>query len=47
MTIWVRALSRVPIMGSARIPSQSFTTGVESSSISACWRLMISSRVFW
>jgi hypothetical protein len=46
MTIWVRALSSVPIMGNARMPSQSFTTGVESSSISCCWRAMTSSRAF-
>ena len=47
MTTCVRALSSVPIIGKARIPSQSFTTGVESSSMSSCWRRMISSRVFW
>ena len=38
ITICVRALSSVPIMGSARTPSQSVTTGVESSSISCCCR---------
>ena len=47
ITTWVRALSSVPISGSARIPSQSFTTGVESSSISCCWRKITSSRLFW
>ena len=31
MMIWVRAESRVPIRGSARIPSHSLTTGVDSS----------------
>ena len=36
ITICVRALSRVPIIGSARMPSHSLTTGVESSSISSC-----------
>jgi len=36
ITVWVRLESRVPISGSARTPSQSFTTGVESSSISSC-----------
>ena len=36
ITTCVRLLSRVPIIGKARIPSQSFTTGVESSSISSC-----------
>jgi len=44
MTIWVRALSRVPIIGRARMPSQSLTTGVESSSMSCCCRLISSSR---
>ena len=33
ITTWVRALSSVPISGSARMPSQSLTTGVESSSM--------------
>jgi len=47
MTTWVRALSSLPIMGRASTPSHNFTTGVESSSISSCWRRMISSRVFW
>ena len=36
MTIWVRALSSVPISGRARMPSQSSTTGVDSSSSSCC-----------
>ena len=36
ITTWVRAESRVPISGSARIPSHSFTTGVDSSAISRC-----------
>ena len=40
ITTWVRALSRVPIIGSASTPSHSFTTGVESSSISSCCRRM-------
>ena len=44
MTIGVRALSRVPIMGKARIPCQSLTIGVDNSSISCCWRSMTSSR---
>jgi len=39
ITTWVRALSRVPTSGSARMSSQSSTTGVESSIISACWRV--------
>ncbi len=47
ITTWVRALSRVPIIGSASMPSHSFTTGVESSSISCCCRVMTSSRPFW
>ena len=46
MTTWVRALSSVPIIGKASTPSHSFTTGVESSSMSSCWRRMISSRLF-
>ena len=45
MTIWVRALSSVPISGSARMPSHSSTTGVDSSSSSCCWRAITSSRV--
>ena len=44
MTTWVRALSSVPIMGSASMPSQSFTTGVDSSSMSSCCRAMMRSR---
>ena len=47
ITTCVRALSSVPISGRARMPSHSFTTGVESSSMSCCWRAMISSRLFW
>ena len=47
ITTCVRALSSVPISGSARMPSQSFTTGVDSSSISCCCRSMTSSRLFW
>ena len=38
MTTWVRALSSVPISGTATTPSHSFTTGVESSMSSSCWR---------
>ncbi len=34
ITTWVRLLSSVPIMGTASTPSQSLTTGVESSSSS-------------
>ena len=45
-TICVRALSSVPIIGNARIPSHNLTTGVDSSSISSCWRLISSSRDF-
>ena len=45
ITTWVRALSSVPMMGSASMPSQSLTTGVESSSSSCCWREISSSRV--
>ena len=45
ITTWVRALSSVPISGSATTPSQSFTTGVESSMSSSCWRRMTSSRL--
>ena len=44
ITTCVRALSSVPISGSATTPCQSFTTGVESSISSSCWRWMISSR---
>src|SRR5215213_8377073 len=47
MTICVRSLSSVPISGSAKIPSQSRTTGVDSSSSSSCWRMMTSSRRRW
>ena len=47
MTTWVRSLSSVPISGSARMPSQSLTTGVDSSASSRCWRWMTSSRLFW
>ena len=43
----MRALSSVPLIGSASTPSHSFTTGVESSSISSCWRAMTLSRPFW
>jgi hypothetical protein len=35
------------MIGRARTPSQSVTTGVESSSISSCCLEMISSRLFW
>ena len=34
----VRSLSSVPMRGNARIPSQSATTGVDSSRRSRCWR---------
>src|SRR5262249_8773297 len=47
ITTWVRSLSRVPMIGSASTPSQSFTTGVDSSAISRCWRMITSSRLFW
>ena len=47
ITTCVRSLSSVPISGSARMPSQSLTTGVDSSSISCCWRMMTSSRDPW
>ena len=47
ITTCVRALSSVPISGSARTPSHSFTTGVDSSSSSCCWRAITSSRLFW
>ena len=47
MTTWVRALSSVPISGSGEDAFPELTTGVESSSISCCCRLMISSRLFW
>ena len=47
MTTCVRELSSVPIIGRASTPSQSFTTGVESSSMSCCWRRITSSRPFW
>ena len=46
MTTCVRALSSVPISGKASTPSHSSTTGVDSSSISCCWREMTSSRPF-
>ncbi len=36
ITTLVRALSSVPISGSATMPSHIFTTGVESSSSSSC-----------
>ncbi len=45
ITTWVRALSSVPINGSATTPSHSFTTGVDSSMSSSCWRRMTSSRL--
>jgi hypothetical protein len=45
MTTCVRALSSVPIRGRATTPSQSLTTGVESSISSSCWRLITLSRV--
>ena len=35
------------IIGKASTPSQSRTTGVESSSISCCWRLITDSRACW
>ncbi len=47
ITTCVRSLSSVPMRGTARIPSHSATTGVDSSSSSRCWRSMTSSRVFW
>ena len=47
ITTCVRALSSVPIIGSARTPSHSLTTGVDSSSRSSCWRAITSSRLFW
>ena len=47
MTIWVRAESRVPIIGRARMPSHNLTTGVDSSRSSVCWRPMTSSRDIW
>ncbi len=47
ITTCVRALSSVPMSGSARMPFHSSTTGVESSSSSCCWRLITSSRLFW
>jgi hypothetical protein len=43
MTSWVRAESRVPTSGTAMMPSQSRTTGVESSSIALAWSAMICS----
>jgi hypothetical protein len=47
ITTCVRELSSVPIMGSASTPSHSATTGVESSSMSCCWRWISSSRPRW
>src|SRR4029453_1492079 len=47
ITSWVRSLSRVPMSGRARMPFQSSTTGVESSSMVRCWLRMTSSRPFW
>ncbi|MNG02116.1 hypothetical protein D3C84_851240 [compost metagenome] len=47
ITTWVRCESSVPIMGRARTPSHSLTTGVDSSSSSSCWRLITASRDFW
>ena len=47
ITTWVRSLSSVPISGSARMPSHSCTTGVDSSISSSCWRAMIDSRACW
>lgn len=45
MTTWVRAESRVPTSGTATTPSQSLTTGVDSSSSWSACEEMISSRV--
>ena len=47
ITTCVRSLSSVPISGSARMPSHSCTTGVDSSISSSCWRAMTDSRAFW
>ena len=47
ITTCARSLSSVPINGSATTPSQSFTTGVESSISSRCWRLISASRSRW
>jgi hypothetical protein len=47
ITTWVRALSSVPISGSASTFCHSCTTGVDSSSSSCCWRRMTCSRAFW
>jgi hypothetical protein len=44
MTSWVRAESSVPTSGTAMMPSQSRTTGVESSIIAVVWSEMICSR---
>lgn len=44
MTSWVRAESSVPTSGTAMMPSQSRTTGVESSIIAVAWSEMICSR---
>jgi hypothetical protein len=44
ITSWVRAESSVPTSGTAMMPSQSRTTGVESSSIAVDWSAMICSR---
>ena len=47
ITTCVRALSSVPITGSASTPSHSVTTGVESSISSCCWRTITCSRPRW
>ena len=48
ITTWVRALSSVPISGSASTPSHSLTTGVDSSEhLLAAGAAITSSRVFW
>jgi hypothetical protein len=44
MTTWVRAESSVPTSGTAMMPSQSRTTGVDSSIIEVAWSVMICSR---
>ena len=46
MTICVRALSSVPMRGSASTLSHILTTGVDSSSSSCCWRLITASLAF-
>jgi hypothetical protein len=43
MTSWVRAESSVPTSGTAITPSQSRTTGVDSSIIAVAWSAMICS----